>query len=201
MGALLARPENACAAALVVATVGVARFMNDVIPVIFLVQIAIPLLSLVAARAGHLQDAEGADIFRIAPSIAWFLIVMSFGISMGITIIVCLSKSISETDLPSIVLGDMMFFFFGMYGIYCLTMRIRVNDQSICVKNLFRTRTVLFRDLRSADEKDNGRWRTLDVIDVKGRRILYVTNSFLPDYDNLVDLVQSGIDNRSKDNR
>ena len=53
--------------------------------------------------------------------------------------------------------------------------------------------TTNFRDIKSLNDKDAGRWRVLDVIDARGRRILRVSSSFLSDYGQLVNLLEDGM--------
>jgi hypothetical protein len=81
----------------------------------------------------------------------------------------------------------------GLYGIYGITMRIRVDSESLRVSSFLGARVTHFRDIRSVTDKETGRYRTLDVINVHGKRILRVTSSVMPDYSDLVYLLQQGV--------
>jgi hypothetical protein len=167
--------------------------MRDPIPVAFFVQFVLSVVIYFGSKGQHEVDAEGVDVFRFKPTVAWIVTTASFGISAILGFAIFTSKP-TPTDAPlSIMIGELLFFFFGLYGVYCIRMRIRVDAQSIRVKHLFRTHQTYFREIRSLDDKQTGRYRTFDIIDDKGQRILSVTSTFLPDYENLVQLVEQGV--------
>jgi hypothetical protein len=167
--------------------------MNDFIPVTFAIQLLLSVLIYFGSGGQHEIDTDGVEIFRINPLIAWMAAIMSFAISIVLGFAIATAKP-TPMDAPlAIMLGECLFFFFGLYGVYCIRMRVRVDSESICVSGLFRKRITHFRDIRSSNDKVTGRYRTLDVINMRGKRILRVTSSFLPDYANLVELLQDGI--------
>jgi hypothetical protein len=164
--------------------------MRDFIPVAFFVQFLLSILIYFGSKGQHEVDADGVDIFRIKPAIAWMITTVSFAISVVLGFAIIASKP-TPSDAPlSIMIGELLFFFFGLYGVYCIRMRIRVDTQSIRVKNLFWTHVTDFRDIRSLDDKITGRYRTLDVLNLQGKHVIHVTSTFLPDYDDLVELVK-----------
>jgi predicted amidohydrolase len=167
--------------------------MRDFIPVAFFVQFVLSIFIYFGSKGQHEVDADGVDIFRIKPSVAWIVTIASFGISAILGFAIFTSKP-TPTDAPlSIMIGELLFFFFGLYGVYCIRMRIRVDAQSIRVKKLFRTHETYFHEIRSLDDRQTGRYRTFDIVNDQGRRILRVTSTFLPDYENLVQLVEEGV--------
>ena len=167
--------------------------MRDFIPVAFFVQFVLSIFIYFGSRGHHEVDADGVDIFRIKASVAWMVTIASFGISAILGLAILTSKPM-PTDAPlSIMIGEFLFFLFGLYGVYCIRMRIRVDAQSILVKKLFRTHETNFHEIRSLDDRQTGRYRTFDIVNDQGKRILRVTSTFLPDYDNLVQLVEEGV--------
>jgi hypothetical protein len=167
--------------------------MRDFIYLTFVVQIIISIFLYFGARGRHEVDSDGVDIFRINPPIAWMITIMSFAIAALLGYGVVTSKPTAMDAPLGIMLGHLLFFFFGLYGIYCITMRIRVDAQSIRVRSVLPTRIIYFRDIGSSTDKVTGRYRTFEILSMRGKRVLLVTSSFLPDYDQLVNVVQTGI--------
>jgi hypothetical protein len=167
--------------------------MHNFIPVAFFVQFMISILLYFGGRGRHKVDSDGVDIFRMSPAITWMVTIAVFGIA------VILGRGIlTSTPNPlhaplAIMLGEVLFFFFGVYGIYCITMRIRVDSESMRVSSFLGTRLTYFRDIGLVTDKETGRYRTLKVIDASGKRIAIFYSSFLPDYDDLVSSLQQGI--------
>ena len=168
--------------------------MHDLIPITFVVQFIISILLYFGGRGRHEVDSNGVDIFRMRPSIAWVATVAAFAIAiiLGHAIV---TSTPTPLDAPlAIVLGEVLFFFFGLYGIYCITMRIRVDSESLRVSSFLGTRVAYFRDVGLVTDRETGRYRTLEVVDPHGKRIFIFYSSFLPDYGDLVYNVQHGID-------
>jgi hypothetical protein len=168
--------------------------MHDFIPVAFVVQFIISILLYFGGRGRHEVASDGVDIFRVGPSIAWMVTVAAFVIAaiLGYAIV---TSTPTPLDAPlAIMLGEVLFFFFGLYGIYCITMRIRVDSESLRVSSFVGTRVTYFRDIGLVTDRETGRYRTLKVMDVHGKRIFIFYSSFLPDYPDLVDYLQRGID-------
>jgi hypothetical protein len=109
--------------------------MHDFIPVTFVVQFIISILLYFGGRGRHEVDSDGVDIFRMSPAIAWMVTVATFAIAviLGYAIV---TSTPTPLDAPlGIMLGEVLFFFFGLYGIYCITMRIRVDSESLRVSS------------------------------------------------------------------
>jgi hypothetical protein len=167
--------------------------VRDLIPVTFFVQFLISVLIYFGGRGQHEVDANGVDIFRIKPSIAWMVTIASFCCSaiLGFGIF-SLAQNPSGAPI-SLMLGEALLFFFGLYGLYCVKLRIRVDARAIRVKTLFGDRLTNLRDIGSVDDKVTGRYRTLNVLDLRGKRVIRITSTFFPDYDELVDLIKNGV--------
>jgi hypothetical protein len=167
--------------------------MHDFIPVTFVVQFIISILLYFGGRGRHEVDSDGIDIFRMSPAIAWMVTVATFAIAVILGYAIATSTP-TPLDAPlGIMLGEVLFFFFGLYGIYCITMRIRVDSESLRVSSFLGTRVTYFRDIGLVTDRETGRYRTLEVMDVHGKRIIIVYSSFLPDYGDLVYYLQHGI--------
>jgi hypothetical protein len=167
--------------------------MRDPIPVTIVVQLLLSIAIWFGSRGEHLLEEDGVEVFRISPPIAWMLAIASFCIAI-ILAVAMVALYLTPPDVPiHVMLGELLFFFFGIYGIYCISMRIRVDGNSFRVNSLFRKQITHFRDIGSVSDKVTGRYRTLDVSDSRGKRVLYVTSTFLPDYDELVNLLQEGV--------
>ena len=168
--------------------------MHDFIPVAFGVQFIISILLYFGGRGRHEVDSDGVEIFRMKPSIAWMATVGAFAITviLGYAIV---TSTPTPLDAPlAIMLGEVLFFFFGLYGIYCITKRTRVDSESIRVSSFLGTRVAYFRDIGFVTDRETGRYRTLEVKDVHGKRIWIFYSSFLPDYGDLVYNLQRGVD-------
>jgi len=118
---------------------------------------------------------------------------MSFTISAILGVGIAVAKPSPMAAPLSLMLGELLFFFFGLYGLFCIVMRIRIDSQSIRVKTIFRSRVTHFRNVRVSLDKLTGRFRTFDVINDQGKRILHVTSAFFPNYGDLVELVEERV--------
>jgi hypothetical protein len=175
--------------------------MRDLIPVGLFVQFLISILTLLSGRRHHTSDGEGVDVFRIYPGVAWLLIVVcySFAAFLGFLI---LTSHPTPLDAPvAFMVGEITTFGFGVLGIYCLTLRIRVDADALSVSSVFGKRATRLSDLVSVADKQTGRYRSLRVTDSRGNQVLNVTSSFLGDYDELVGLLQSAAQERSVQTR
>jgi type II secretory pathway component GspD/PulD (secretin) len=149
------------------------------------VQLLIGLLTYFSARSHHLRDADGADIYRIYPIAAWFIILVCFAFAALLGFVI-LTYRPTPFDAPIwAMLGELTTFAFGLSGIYYLTWRVRVDSQSLSVTSLFRSRTTRLSDIASAIDKQTGRYRSLRVTDSRGKVVLTATSSFLADYNEL----------------
>jgi hypothetical protein len=175
--------------------------LRGIIPITLVVQVAISILAIASARSDHHVATDGADTFRISPSAAWFITIGAFGFATFLAVVILAAKPTPMNAPIGLMLGEMATFVVGLYGIYCITMRIVVDSQSMCVKSLFRKRIAQFSEIRSVTDNVTGNYRTLEVLNVRGKRLLKVTSSFLPDYDDLVGLLQNGIGNRQNSSR
>ncbi|SRR6266851_6734434 len=167
--------------------------VNEVISVGFVVQFLLSLCMLFGGAGKHRVNSDGTDVFRINRAIAWMATISSFAISGILAYGIAVTKP-TPMDAPiAIMLGELLFFFFGLYGLWGLAMRIRIDSDSIRVDTPLGTRVTHFNNVRSSTDKVTGRYRTFDVINDKGKRILRVTSTFLPDYEELVQLVEQGV--------
>jgi hypothetical protein len=113
-----------------------------------------------------------------------------YGVAMTFAYCIATAKP-TPLDTPLVhPMAELVTFSGGLYGIYCITMRIPVDSESLRVSSVFGARVTTFEDIRSLTDREGTRWRTLDVIDARAKRILYVTSSFLPDYSDLVYYLQ-----------
>lgn len=155
-------------------------------------QLGISLLACWAARRHHDNSVEGLDIFRIDPVVAWVMIIGGYGFAILFAIAIAVTQR-SGLDDVVMFLGEALFFFSGLYGIYCITLRITVDDTSLIVSSVFGRRQTLFADIHSVTDKIGGKYHTLCVRRTDGKRLLTVTSSFVSDYSDLVWLLQRGI--------
>jgi hypothetical protein len=170
-----------------------ALHIPEFVSVTIVVQLVLSVLIYFGGKGQHEVDTDGVEIFRIKPSVAWMMTIVSFAISLLLAFAILSSKP-TPFDAPvAIGLAQLLFFFFGLYGVYGIRMRIWVDAESIRVKNLLRTHVTYFRDIRSLDDRITGRYRTLDILSLQGKRVIHVTSTFLPDYDDLVQLVRAGM--------
>jgi hypothetical protein len=168
--------------------------MRDFVPVVFVVQLVLAVLAYISGRSHHEVDAEGVDIFRISQIAGWFMTIGCLTIASFVAFDIVNAKP-SPMNAPAVDwILELTTVFFGLIAIFYLTLRIRVDSQSVRISSYFGARTTYFRDLHSVTDKDGGRWRTLDVFDTRRKRILRVTSSVLPDYDELVNLLEDGMD-------
>jgi hypothetical protein len=167
--------------------------MHDFIPVAFVVQFIIAISLYFGGHGRHEVDADGVDVFRMNPAIAWIVTIGTFAIAVVLGYAI-MTLTPNPLDAPlAIILGEVQFFIFGIYGVYCITMRIRVDSESLRVSSILGTRVTYFRHISLITDRETGRYRTLEVIDVHGKRIAIFYSSYLPDYGDLVSSLQQGI--------
>lgn len=167
--------------------------MLDFIPLFLVVQLVLAVLTYASGRGRHEASANGIDIFRVSPIAGWFMTIGCLALASFAAFAILNAKPSPKNAPPVDWVFELTTFFFGLIAIYYLTLRIRVDSQSVRVSSFMGARTTNFRDIKSLNDKDAGRWRVLDVIDARGRRILRVSSSFLSDYGQLVNLLEDGM--------
>jgi hypothetical protein len=75
----------------------------------------------------------------------------------------------------------------------CAFLHIPVDSKSVRVSSFLGARATCFRDISSVTDKATGRYRSLDVINTRGKWVLRVTSAVLPDFGDLVYSLQEGI--------
>jgi|ERR1035438_5579147 hypothetical protein len=160
--------------------------------VTFVVQFLISVLMYFSGRGQHEVDAAGADVFRIFPGAAWFITIGMYSIAAFTAYTIAVATPSPLSAPPVAFVAEVATFLGGLYGIYAITMRIRVDSESVRVSSFLGARVIRFRDIRSVTDEETGRYRTLDVMDARGKRVLRATSSLLPDYSDLVYSLQHG---------
>jgi hypothetical protein len=128
------------------------------------------------------------------PRVSWWITILSFSICLFLGCAIVATKPNEADHLPVFAMGELLFFSCGLQGLQYIKMRIRVDGTSLVIRGLVRSRTVLLDDIGSVKDTITGRYRTLDVHDRRGKRVLRVTSSFLTDYGGLVSLIKAGSD-------
>jgi hypothetical protein len=160
----------------------------------FVVQIVLSIFIYFGGRVARRRESSSLEVFRIDPWVAWLLTIASLVISITVAVALFVENPLSPDDAqPGLLMTELLFLLFTGYGCYCISMRIEVSESSICVRSFLGSKNADFRAIGSIKDKANGRWRTLDVNDKHGKRILYVTSSFLTDYALLVRLLERRI--------
>jgi hypothetical protein len=173
----------------------------EFILVTFVAQILISVLMYLSGRGQHEVDANGADIFRIAPVAAWFTTIGMYSIAAFTAYIIIAANPTPLDAPPAAFVAEVATFLGGLYGIYGITMRIRVDSESVRVSSFLGTRVTYFRDIGSVTDRQTGRYRSLDVISTHGKWVLRVTSALLPDYSNLVYYLQDGVKKKPSTSR
>jgi hypothetical protein len=145
-----------------------------------------------SGRRYHVVDADGVNIFRTNSFAAWFITISGFAFFSLVAYVIFTTKHVEPVDW----VGGLFLLFIGFIGIYYLTLCIRVDSQSLRVGSFLGARTTYFRDIRSVDSNEVGRWYTLNVINMNGKRILYVSSTVLLNYHELVNLLEDGTNDR-----
>jgi len=161
--------------------------------VTFVVQFLITVLMYLSGRGQHEVDAKGADVFRIFPVAAWFVTIGMYSIAAFTAYVIALAEPSPLSAPPAAFVAEVATFLGGLYGIYAITMRVRVDSESVRVSSFLGAEVTKFRDIGSVSDKETGRYRTLDVTDARGKRVFRVTSSLLPDYSDLVYCLQHGV--------
>jgi hypothetical protein len=159
------------------------------------IQLTILVIFYVASRARRSAADSDANVFRIVPWIAW-LIATACPLISAIYVIAALVPSYHEQ--PLFLAFSLMFFVAALYGIYCVTLRIGLNEHSLIVSSIFGTRTTLFSDIESIEDKQGNPARILKVRDKRGNKVIYVADYYIADYSLLVDLIREGASDAKK---
>jgi hypothetical protein len=170
---------------------------TEYIPVAVIVHLLIPLVAYLSMRNQHSEQDNGEDVFRYAPGASWFILVSASLIMVTLMAIAWTAPPGKEVPLLTLVVSESAFLLMAVYGLYLITLRIRVNDVGFILTSLFGKRVVRFDQIASAPDRQTGSFRTLDVRNHKGKRVFSVSSSFMPDYDALADLIQYGSKQRS----
>ena len=165
---------------------------TEFIPVAVVVHLALPLIAYLSLRNQHSEQANGAEVFRYAPGASWFVLLGAIVIMGVLAAIAWTAPPGKEVPLLMLMISEAAFILMTVYGVYLITLRIRVDEIGFDLTSLFGKRTVPFDQIGSATDRVTGRYRTLDVRTHKGKRVFCVTSSFIADYDALADLIQDG---------
>lgn len=166
--------------------------VTDLVPVAVVVHLALPLVAYLSMRNQHSRQQDGADVFRYAPGAARFILI---GASFFVLVFAAIAWTAPPGDeIPPLTLyvAEAAFFLLALYGVYLITLRIRVDSSGFTLTSVFGKRAVMFDHVGSVTDKVTGRYRTLDVKTRAGKRVLHLGSSFIPDYDALSDLIQCG---------
>ena len=155
------------------------------------------IIYLLSRTRGDVSDVDG-NVFRINPWIGWSVAILSPAISIFCAILIFVPPPISQSDAWELGLGSTAFFLLGIYGVYCVTLRVRLRAESMQVSSFLGTRTTRFYDIGSIEDKHGKNARVLKVRDMRGKRILYVPDYSVPEYDTLVDLLRDGVKKNAK---
>jgi hypothetical protein len=162
------------------------------VPVAVVVHLALPLIAYLSMRNQHRVQENGDDMFRYAPGAGWFILI-------GAILMMLIFSAIAWTAPPgqgipplTLCAAETVILLLGLYGIYLITLRIRVDDSGFTLTSMIGKRAILFDHIGSVTDKVTGNYRTLDVKTRAGKRVLYIGSSFMPDYAALADLIQYG---------
>ena len=159
--------------------------------VMLVVLIALSLMLSISHRRGRGPRGAIDREFVTRPAIAWFITIGSLFLLTAnlVSYFHLFTSKPAPNNVPIfIILGDVTFIGFAVLGIYYKTLKICVDDKNLCVSSLFGSRKTPLRYISSVVVKNNGQWRTMDVHDARGRRVLYTTSS-LRDFDDLADVL------------
>lgn len=165
---------------------------RDLIPVAVVVHLLIPLIAYLSMRNQHYDKDGETDVFRYAPGAAWFILIGG-GLIMVVGAVIAWTAPRGQ-EVPPLMLyvSESAFLLMAIYGVYLVTLRIRVTDNEFTLSSLFGTRVVPFDQVKSATDRVTGKYRTLEVKTRAGKRVLYIGSTFMPDYAALADLIQWG---------
>jgi hypothetical protein len=153
------------------------------------IQITILVVVYLSSRARRSEADSGANIFRIVPWIAW-LIAIACPLISGVYLIAAFVPGYHEQRL--FLASSLMFFVTALFGVHWVTLRIHLNEHSLSVSSIFGTRTTLFSDIESIEDRQGKPARILKVKNKRGKLVLYVADWYVADYPFLVDLIKDG---------
>jgi hypothetical protein len=162
------------------------------VPITVVVHLALPLIAYLSMRNQHSRQESGADVFRYAPGAAWFILIGAILMMSLFAAIAWTSRAGQGIPPLTFCVAEAATFMMGLYGVYLITLRIRVDDAGFTLASVWGKRAVLFDQIGSVTDKVTGTYRTLDVKTLAGKRVLYLGSSFIPDYAALVNLIQYG---------
>jgi hypothetical protein len=162
------------------------------VPVAVVVHLALPLIAYLSMRNQHSVQENGDDVFRYAPGAGRFILTGAILMVLIFATIAWTAPPGQEIPLLTLCVAETAVFFMGLYGIYLITLRIRVDDSGFTLTSVIGKRAVLFDHIGSVTDKVTGNYRTLDVKTRAGKQVLYIGSSFMPDYAALADLIQYG---------
>lgn len=162
------------------------------------VQLTILVVIYLSSRARRSEADSDENIFRIVPWIAW-LIAIACPLISAVYLIAAFVPGYHERQL--FLAFSLMFFVSALYGVYCVTLRIQLNDHSLFVSSVFGTRTTLFSDIESIEDKQGKPARILKVKNKCGKQVLYAADWYVADYPLLVDLIRDGVSDVKKSHK
>jgi hypothetical protein len=154
------------------------------------IQATILVIMHLASRARRSDADSDANVFRIVPGISWLMAIASPLIS-ALYVIAAFVPSYHHRKL--FIGFSLMFFVVAVYGVYCVSLRIRLTEDSVIVSSIFGTRVTLFYDIASIEDKLTNRIRILKVKNTLGKQILYAADWYVADYPMLVELLKDDV--------
>jgi hypothetical protein len=164
---------------------------------VLVVLIGLGLAALISKRRARAVKTSDIEPITVDSYVAWFLI--GSGLSLFTVILaIAFHDLISKpSNIPiSAYFGEALFLGCTAMGLYLKTLKITVDDTTLSVSSFFGRRNTLLRDIGSVAVINNGQWRTMDVRDKRKKRILYITTTGLPRFDELADLLSAHLPTR-----
>jgi hypothetical protein len=165
--------------------------------VVLIVLVVLGMLAPLSRFWIHSARDNDDEPITVDPFVNWFLI-------LGGLFVLALFLSVSFHDLithpsnvpVSVFRGEGLFLGCAAMGLYLKTLKNTVDDTTLSVSSVFGHRNTLLRDIASVSVTNSGQWRTMDVRDKHKKRILYITTTGLPRFDELADSISANLHDR-----
>jgi amino acid permease len=129
------------------------------------IQLTILLVIYLASRARRSETDSDANVFRVVPWIAW-LIAIACPLISAVYVVAAFVPSYHHRQL--FITFSLLFFVAALYSVYYVTLRIRLNEDSLFVSSLIGTGITGLSQIASIEDKKINRTRILRVKDKRG---------------------------------